>query len=148
MRFGMLGGCLLAEDEQKFPANQSHFKALQHYHFEEGFFSPSSPKVQNGESLGFQRPAKKLLRLEKKVDRLLDVRIQTGIPPVPWERLSDKDIFSESTSHASNQINWASRTLLSGSCHLTTPVVKKELVLTHHFIAWKYPRLRQWLVTL
>ena len=119
---GCLGGCLLAEDEQKFPANQSHFKALQHYHFEEGFFPPPAPKSKIGKVLGFKDLRKKLLPLKKKVDRLLDLRIQTGIPPAPLERLSDKDIFSEiHQAMQANQINWASQTLLSGSCHLTTP---------------------------
>lgn len=128
---------------KKFPANQSHFKALHHYHFEEGFFAPSSPKVQNRESLGFQRPAKKLFPLKKKgrCDYWMFASKQE-FHMIPLERLSDK-----ATSHASNQINWASRTLLSGSCHLTTPDFrcKKKtpvifVVLTHHFIAWKYPR--------
>ena len=60
---GCLGGCLPAEDEQKFPANQSHFKALQHYHFEEGFFPPPA-KI--GKVLGFKDLQKKLLPLKKK----------------------------------------------------------------------------------
>lgn len=126
---GCVLGCLLAEDEQKFPANQSHFKAP----FRGRIFSPSSPKVQNRQSLGFQRPAKKLLPLEKKkkVDRLLDVCIQTGIPPVPFSKaVWQRHFFRIHQAMQANQINWASQTLLSGSCHLTTPerCTKKKLL--------------------
>ncbi len=93
----------------------------------------------------------------------LDVRIQTGIPHVPFERLSDqRHIWMESTNYASNKsssmpsdqlgipdspfrVMPSNHTWKESQTHRILCMVERESVLTHHFIAWKYLHNGRWL---